>query len=356
MKGLQMTLKYLLNSRNRLTARNGVLALLCLSLLLSFSLAAAQDAEATEEPSPYPPTDVYVTTQDFSSLRAGPGQGFLRLAVVPPVLTLPAHGRTSDTSWIQVEYEGQLGWIASFLLVWSGEVVNLPVDGINPYPFIRRAAALGKTTRETPIYLEQVTPGNEVGTIPEGTELELTGRLGGEGYFRFQVRYEGQLYWVGSWNIRITDGNYRRLLDLAYLYPYGRLVLQLEDNVAQTIGSYSQIQSVWQRLQRGDQVACEPLTPYVKRIITDADVAKEPAFQPAVTALDSGITSTNSAISAFADACSKSDFVLTQEYIQSQLTELDNAERSLILAGSLLEPLRRRNPLLDASNLSPTGN
>jgi uncharacterized protein YraI len=265
---------------------------------------------------------------------------------------MPAYGRTSDTRWVQVEYEGQRGWIASFLLVWSGDIIDLPVDGVNPYPFIRRAAALGMTTRETPIYSTQVTPEDQVGTIPAGTEVELTGRLGGSGFFRFQIRYQGQLYWVGSWNIRVTDGDYRRLLDLAYLYPYGRLVLQLQNNLALGVGSYSQILSVWNNLNQGNSVACEPLPPYVQRILTDADVRKEQSFQPAVTALDDAITSINSAISAFADACADPKFNLTPEYITTQLTTLDTARRSLILTGSLLEPLRERNPLLDQSGNS----
>lgn len=318
-----------------------------LAMLLSLSTVAAQESEI-QDPEPAIVTDVYVTTQDFSSLRAGPGTGFPRLAIIDPVVTLPAVGRTSDTRWIQVYHEGQYGWIAAILLVWSGDVITLPVDGVNPVPFIRRAGALGRTTRETPIYRDSVTPENQVGTLPAGTEIELTGRLGGSGHFDFQIVYQGQLYWVGSWNIRVIDGTYRRLLDIAYLYPYGRLVSLLERNIAQSIGSYTQIASVWQRLSQGDRVSCTPIPLFVKHIITDSDAQKEPNFVPAVLALDNAITSINTAISSFEDACG-SDDTLTKEVIDAALAEVDNAERNLILAGSLLEPLRRRNPLLDTS-------
>ncbi len=321
--------------------------ILILALLLSFSAASAQEAEI-DDPEPAIVTDVYVTTQDFSSLRTGPGTGFPRLTVLAPVVTLPAVGRTSDTRWIQVYHEGQYGWVAAILLVWSGDVITLPVDGINPTPFIRRAGALGRTTRETPIYRTQVTPEDQVGTLPAGTEVELTGRLGGTGYFDFQIVYQGQLYWVGSWNIRVIDGTYRRLLDIAYLYPYGRLVSQLERNIAQSIGSFAQISSVWQRLSVGDRVSCTPIPLFVRRIITDTDAQKEPNFVPAVLALDNAITSINTAISSFEDACG-SDDILARGTIDAALAEIDNAERNLILAGSLIEPLRRRNPLLDTS-------
>lgn len=321
---------------------------LILAILLTLSAGVSAQNDENDDPEPAIVTNVYVTTQDFSSLRAGPGTAFQRLLVVPPVTTLPAVGRTSDTRWIQVYHEGRYGWIAAILLVWSGDVITLPVDGINPTPFIRRAGALGRTTRETPIYRTQVTPEDQVGVLPAGTEVELTGRLGGSGFFDFQIVYQGQLYWVGSWNIRVIDGNYRRLLDIAYLYPYGRLVSQLQRNIAESVGSYVQIASVWQRLSRGDRVSCTPIPLFVRRIITDTDARKEPNFVPAVIALDNAITSINTAISAFEDACGSGE-VLDRESIDAALVEISNAQRNLILAGSLLEPLRRRNPLLDNS-------
>lgn len=309
-----------------------------LALCMSFMNIQAQDSQ--------PNTGVFVTTQDFSSLRQGPGRAFNRIAVIPPTTTLPAIGRTSDTQWIQVVYEGQSGWIASILLVWSGDIINLPVDGVNPYPFVRRAAALGITTRQAPVYASHIetTP---IMTIPAGETIELTGRLGESGYIRFQIRYQNQLVWIGSWNVHITDGDYRRLLDLAYLYPYGRLVLELEENLAFSLTSYRQILSVWSRLNSGEQVRCAPIPPLVNRTMTEGDVAKEPSFLPSVIALDNAINAINSAIKAFEDACATAGFVLTSDYVRTQLSLLADAERNLIIVGSLLEPLRARNPLLD---------
>src|SRR5436190_24375084 len=97
---------------------------------LSLTTVAAQD-EATPTPiDTTPDTGIYVTTQDFSSLRTGPGKSFTRITILPPVLTLKAVGRTADTRWMQVDYKGTRGWIASILLVWTGYVTTLPVDGI----------------------------------------------------------------------------------------------------------------------------------------------------------------------------------------------------------------------------------
>jgi hypothetical protein len=314
----------------------------CLLIMIAFAptpavhIANAQDAA----------TDVWVTTQDFSSLRLGPGRAFDRITVVPPTTTLPAVGRTADTQWIQVEYEGRTGWIASLLLVWTGDVINLPVDGVNPEPFIRRAAALAVTIRETPYYESFTTmlPGYELGMIPEDTTLELTGRVGERGYLRVQARYGDALVWMGTQNLRVVDGNLFRLLDLSYLFTYGRLFQTLQSSLATALTSYRQISDVWQRISRGDQVACAPVPPRVSRRLVDTDVSREPTFEAAVLALDSAIEAINSAISAFEDACAPG-FVLTRAYVDVQLATLAEAERFLIFAGSLIEPLRSRNPL-----------
>ncbi len=323
------------------------LFMLCCLLLIVTGGAAAQD---TPEPTPsgpiFGPTPVYVTTQDFSSLRTGPGRAFARLAVVPPVATLPAYGRTSDTQWIQVEYEGQLGWIASVLLVWSGNVVELPVDGINAQRFIRRAAALAETVRETPYYASFTTmaPGLEQGIIPPETVVELTGRVGERGYLRVQARYQGRLVWIGTQNLRIIEGNLFRLLDLSYLFSYGRLFLTMQENYALALTSYNQIRDVWRRIAGGNQVACAPVPPRVARSLVATDVVKEPTFEGAVIALNDAIDGINAAISAFEDACAPG-FVLTTTYVDAQLASLAEVERNMIFAGSLIEPLRIRNPV-----------
>ena len=113
--------------------------------LLPFSPAHAQGDGRSD-------TGVYVTTQDYSSLRLGPGLNFERITVLDPAVTLMAVGRSSNAGWVQVEYEGQYGWVISWLLVWSGDLVQLPVDGVDPAPFVRRTGVAGVTTRETPIY------------------------------------------------------------------------------------------------------------------------------------------------------------------------------------------------------------
>ena len=298
-------------------------------------------------------TETWVTTQDFVALRRGPSRSFEQITSVPAALTLPAYGRTSDTSWIQVEYEGQRGWIGALYLVWSGDVINLPVDGVNPEPFIRRAASLGTLTRDARAYLDWADPADSGIVIPAGATVELTGRIGEDegnyyrNFFRVQIRYQNNLYRVGSYDLRLVDGDYHRLLDLAYLFPYGRLYLTLQDNLALAIGSYYQSDNIWNRLAQGLSISCDPIPPLIDKQITTTDATREATFVPAVAALELAIDGINGTITAFRDACNNPPFTLTQDYIATQTEALDQAYRDLLLSASLLEPLRVRNPLLN---------
>lgn len=317
------------------------LMVLCL-LVIAVPLAVAHAQGGSGE--------VWVTTQDFCSLRAGPGTSFARLTVVDPGVTLPGIGRSAAAGWVQVDYQGQRGWLYAGFLVWSGDLVSLPVDGVEPERFIRRALVQGVTTRDTALYRREITPVDQVGMLPAGTEVEITGRLGSDeyGFYQLQILYQGQLYWVGSWDIRITAGNTRSLLDTSYLYPYGRLIAGLRRDIAATNADADRIENIWLRLQAGDGVSCGYIPDYAARETSDTDVAHEPIFAPLIAALDNGVAGTNAAISRFADACARTgdDFYLTELDVRAALADIEEARRNLNVATSLLESLRLDNPLL----------
>lgn len=319
--------------------------------------AHAQDTTETATPTPaptatFPPypandTGIYVTTQDFLNLRKGPSEYFEVLDVLPPETTLMAIGRTADTRWVQVvEPSGRRGWLFVRYLVYSGDVVTLPVDGINPEPFIRQAGAVVITTRETPIYDRR---GVQIGTFPAGTRVELTGRLGSGEWARYQALYNDELYWIGSWNVRIVSGNVLRLFDTAYLYPYGRILRELDENLALTVNSLNRIENIWRTIAAGGSVSCANIPPRVQRTVTDSDVRQEALFSPAVIALDEAVANTNAAISSFEDACQRAavgDGFVVRADIAAAFDNIEQARLNINIVQSMYQPLQRRDPLV----------
>jgi uncharacterized protein YraI len=69
---------------------------------------------------------------DWMNLRAGPGTGYPVLANPPYKSVLYLTGRTASSGWIQVVFEGTLGWLsARYVQPLNGAVFsNLPIDGI----------------------------------------------------------------------------------------------------------------------------------------------------------------------------------------------------------------------------------
>lgn len=291
---------------------------------------------------------VYVTTQDYVSLRVGPGQYFDRIAVVPPGETLPALGRTVNNNWIQVEYDGQRGWIAAYLLVWSGDWFNLPVDGVEPAPFARRTFTTATTNRETPYYtIYTHDPSNHlVGTLPPETTLEITGRFGSSDFIWLQFYRDGQYYWAGAWNFDI-DGEPLNLTDAASVYPYGRLIGKVRNGLLSARSSFTTIRAIWQGIDRNGSGSCAEI-PRRARVVDFApgDMESATLLAPAARAIQTGIDNTNTAIALFEDVCAGETRVISRELIAEALNHIGEAERAFLIADTLFEPLADRDPLL----------
>lgn len=74
-------------------------------------------------------------TQSGLRLRAGPSRGYPVLANAPRFAELRLLGRTADTTWIQVNWEGTLGWVLAQFITELPEpglalYDSLPIDGI----------------------------------------------------------------------------------------------------------------------------------------------------------------------------------------------------------------------------------
>jgi hypothetical protein len=322
--------------------------MLIVLLLVSLTPVLAQDAT----PEPDPGTGVYVTTQDYSALRKGPSQAFDRIEVIPPAMTLPAIGRTNDARWIQVKVGEESGWIAAWLLVWSGDLLSLPADGVNPVAFVRRRGPTVTVTNTMHIYDQRFfAPGYPVDFPAETARVELTARLGSGKNFWLQFWYGDRYYWLGAWNLHLNvpGAFFTTVPDASYVYPFGRLLGEIYAGYATTSNTHDAINSIWNSLASGQSISCDSNPDAIEGIeFTETDLNQEQIFVPAVRALQTAVKHTNSAIASLEVACAStgSDRFLTTDIVDAALADLAEARRNLDLVNILLPPVSNRDPAL----------
>lgn len=62
-------------------------------------------------------------------MRSGPGRSFGTVGTIPFESTVQVVGRSGDGNWLQVNYNGQSGWVAGWYGRLSGGLRSLPVTG-----------------------------------------------------------------------------------------------------------------------------------------------------------------------------------------------------------------------------------
>ncbi len=186
-------------------------ALLC---LLAVALTAAAPALAQ--------TGVQVTTTAVTRLRSGPGTDFAQIGSIPFNTTLPAIGRNADTTWIQVSYNGMVGWVAAFLVTVAGDVNTLPVGGVAgpppdqgtpPPPPPPPGAVTGTNASQINVRSGPAVSNAVLGTLPAGSTIVPDGRWGTGSSAWLRFNYNGQQGWVAAWLLKIT-GDLNTLPDL----------------------------------------------------------------------------------------------------------------------------------------------
>lgn len=347
--------------------------LISLTLLIIAALfTSGLPVIAQEDPEPPPGRllldEVYVTTQYNSRLRLGPSQLWEPLTTIPAGTTLRATGRTAEPGWLQVAYEGDLdpgastegtidgvtyGWIADFLLRWTGDILLLPVDGVETVRDARRSAPRIVIDPETRVYRDGIDPSTLIeGLVTEPVEVELTGRIGSPegGYYWLQFEYNDRYYWTATWEVGDIP-LYTRLPDGSYIYTYGRLLRQLRTEISRNGIILNSIGSRWRNLDEGREVSCNTIPADAsigEESFTEADLQTETIYIPTARALEDAIESTNEAIARFREVCSRTgeDRIVQSSEVQDALNFVNEASRNLTLARTLLQPLERRDPLL----------
>lgn len=98
---------------------------------------ATLEPTATKTPTEVPPTETppptatplppIATTRIIVNVRAGPGAGFTLIGKLQRGVSKDILGKSPDSQWFQIDYEGALGWIAADFTDVRGGTSGVPV-------------------------------------------------------------------------------------------------------------------------------------------------------------------------------------------------------------------------------------
>jgi uncharacterized protein YgiM (DUF1202 family) len=125
------------------------------------------------------------------------------IGVLQTGISVPVIGKSSNSGWIQIEYNGTKGWIAGWLCTIQGSLDSVPVTGRTPAALkvnYRPAQATGVTAVANVNITIRDYPSlsaNKVGTLPVGVKVDVIGRTADTNWFF--VSHNGVDGWIARW-------------------------------------------------------------------------------------------------------------------------------------------------------------
>jgi uncharacterized protein YraI len=255
-----------------MTRRLSWLVLLVTTFILSLSTTLAQPiARGSVE---------IVVNRDDVNVRIAPALGAEVIGFVDAGWRTTANGRSPDSQWLRVDFNGNEGWIGfPVITVVSGDVNALPVGDPRSIPYGGfESPRAGSTSASSPVSGRLADSGVRLRAGPSTaypvlanplrySVFPLLGRTANNAWI--QVNFEGTLGWVTASWVEIQNG--ASIIELpidgivASSVPlseetrdnyYGVLQLMLDRlNLAQP--SLDQIRGTWTTVALGERSACQ---------------------------------------------------------------------------------------------------
>lgn len=175
------------------------------------SLGITTSAIVISAPSQAEVEGAIVTSFRRVNVRSGPGTDFEPLGTLRPGETAAITGRTEDNEWLQIDFNGQEGWVAFFVVSVTGSLENVPLvvtststptttPEVTPELVVEAQAAqveqpaslttrFNSNLRAAPSFTADV-----VVVVPFDTVLQIEAKTEDSDWLR--VTYEGQTGWL----------------------------------------------------------------------------------------------------------------------------------------------------------------
>ncbi len=135
--------------------------------------------------------DVYISTFRRVNVRSGPGMEYQRIGTLDPGNSADITGRTDDNEWLQIDFDGQQGWIAYFVVTVTGSLGDVAVAGVPTSAMTRVPPEVQVVTRyNVNLRAEPVIGSPIIDVIPFDTTLTTDARANNDGTW-LRVSYNG---------------------------------------------------------------------------------------------------------------------------------------------------------------------
>lgn len=156
-------------------------------------------------------TELYVSSYRRVNVRSGPGTEFSIVGVLAPGETADIIGTSGeDNEWLEIDFNGEHGWVAYFVVNVSGDLSALEITGSSddvfaassivapsialPAPTLDSNQVLLITRFNTNLRAEPQFGSPVITVVPYETTLEAEARTADNSWLR--VTYEGQTGWL----------------------------------------------------------------------------------------------------------------------------------------------------------------
>jgi uncharacterized protein YraI len=277
---------------------------------------------------------VSIVTNANAKLRSGPGTEFADQGIIPADTVLTAIGRNADSSWIQVNFNGAVGWVAIFLLNVTGDVNTLPVvgadqaaappaDAVQPPP---PGVVSATTSSLINVRASASTGAAKIGELPAGSTVVLITRSGSGGNAWVSFDFQGQRGWIASWLVQV-NGDVNTLRDVQ-ARTQGLDALQRGLDAARP--RWEPVAPFWRDLAGGLSVGCvitssrKPVAVSVSQSILD----QNPDIADALNVLNYAVAETSRAIDEWVAECSIDRTQVPFETVNSGVSAVNNADNA----------------------------